>query len=100
MRNAIVVVLFAALCTIGVATAAEKQADQKPTGTIIGKVVDAEGKAAADCIISVAQNAEKMRDPYRATTDADGKCKIEKVAAGDYNLNVRSADMKSRALKS
>jgi hypothetical protein len=83
------------------AIAAEKDTTEPAaTGTIIGKVVDADGKPAANCTVTVAQNATKMRDPYRATTDSEGKFKIEKVAVGDYNLNVRSEDTKGRAIKS
>src|SRR4051812_26725215 len=70
------------------------------TGKVVGTVEDANGKPAADCIVSLAQNAKKMRDPYRATTDAEGKFTIEKVEPGDYNLNVRSADGKYKAIKS
>jgi hypothetical protein len=97
----VAVVMLTYIVRIQGATAADKApTEPAATGTIIGTVLDADGKPAADCTVTVAQNATKMRDPYQAKTDADGKFKIEKVAVGDYNLNVRSIDTKRRAIKS
>jgi hypothetical protein len=78
-------------------------ADETPakTGTLVGTVQDDTGKPAANCVVTIAPNAQKMRIPMDATTDKDGKFKIEKVPEGDWNLNVRSLrDVKLRALKS
>lgn len=73
---------------------------QQNMGTIIGTVLMPDGKPAVDCVVTAQQNAEKMRQGLQATTDADGKFKIENVPEGAYNLNVRTRDLKGRAIKS
>jgi 5-hydroxyisourate hydrolase-like protein (transthyretin family) len=70
------------------------------TGTITGVVLDAQGNPAKDCIVIAQQANEKMREPLSATTDEKGAFKIDDVPEGDYNLNVRTPDLKSKAIKS
>jgi hypothetical protein len=96
--SALAMVLLIAASTALVALAADEPPAK--TGTLIGTVQDQAGKAAANCIVTIAPNAQKMRTPMDATTDKDGKFKIEKVPEGDWNLNVRSRDLKSKAVKS
>jgi hypothetical protein len=96
--SALAMVLLIAASSAMVALAAD-DAPAK-TGTLIGTVQDEAGKPAVNCIVTIAPNAQKMRTPMDATTDKDGKFKIEKVPEGDWNLNVRSRDLKSKAVKS
>jgi Carboxypeptidase regulatory-like domain len=70
------------------------------TGTVVGKVLNAEGNLASDCIVTLQQSAEKMREPIQATTDEKGAFKFEDVAEGEYNLNIRSRDLKQKAIRS
>jgi protocatechuate 3,4-dioxygenase beta subunit len=104
------------------------RADDKPassTGTVAGKVVDADGKAVAGATVGVyppAANAKKASGaavisnsasqlddtpapaPKKkaaaaiatATTGDDGTYKIENVPAGDYSIRVRSASGNGR----
>lgn len=92
----VVVALCLALCSLGM-QAADAPAE---VGSIIGIVVDSSGKPAKGCIVTAQENAQKMRPSVQGTTDAEGKFNLEKVAPGDYNLNARSPDVKSKAIKS
>jgi 5-hydroxyisourate hydrolase-like protein (transthyretin family) len=87
------------LLALGVAISVRAQSNPT-TGEVTGTVLTADGKPAADCIVTLQQNAQKMRLPLSATTDSDGKFTIEKVPEGDYNLNARTRDAKGRAIKS
>jgi hypothetical protein len=80
--------------------ATSKPSTNPTTGTLVGTVVDVNGNPAADCIVTAQQAAEKMRDGLQGKTDSNGKFKFEKVPEGDYNLNVRSRDLKFKAIKS
>jgi hypothetical protein len=90
-----IVVLLLIACAV--------HADDPPptaTGTIIGIVLMPDGKPAADCIVTIQQAAVKMREGMTVSTDSNGKFQIEKVPEGDYNLNVRTRDLKGKAIKS
>jgi 5-hydroxyisourate hydrolase-like protein (transthyretin family) len=92
--------MIAACALLGLA--ATLWADEPPaaTGTIVGIILMPDGKPAADCIVTIQQAAQKMREGATASTDSDGKFKLEGVAEGDYNLNVRTRDLKGRLIKS
>jgi Carboxypeptidase regulatory-like domain len=70
------------------------------TGTVVGNVLNAEGNLASDCIVTLQQSAEKMREPIQTTTDDKGAFKFEDVPEGEYNLNIRSRDLKQKAIRS
>jgi len=78
----------------------QRSSEPEKVGVITGIVVDAAGKPVEKCIVTAQENAQRMRPSVQGFTDKDGKFRIEKVAEGDYNLNVRSPDLKSRAIKS
>ncbi|HEY7088278.1 MAG TPA: carboxypeptidase-like regulatory domain-containing protein [Tepidisphaeraceae bacterium] len=90
------------LSLVTLVMSAALRADEPPTGTgtIIGIVVTPDGKPAADCIVTIQQAAQKMREGATAATDADGKFKLENVPEGDYNLNARTRDLKGRVIHS
>jgi hypothetical protein len=70
------------------------------TGTIVGTVLMPDGRPAPDCIVTIQQAAVKMREGMTVATDSNGRFKLEKVPEGDYNLNVRTRDLKGRAIRS
>jgi hypothetical protein len=80
------------------------RADDTPpptgVGTITGLVVMPDGSPAKDCIVTIQQAAQKMREGATTATDDKGKFTLEKVPEGDYNLNVRTRDLKGRVIKS
>ena len=93
--------IVAALLLLGACMAARTLADDPPaTGTVVGKVVDASGNPAADAIVTLGQSGQKMRQALDTATDREGKFKLENVPEGDYNLNVRSKDIKLKATRS
>jgi 5-hydroxyisourate hydrolase-like protein (transthyretin family) len=73
---------------------------ESTSGTISGIVLDAQGNPAKDCIVVAQQAAEKMRDTFEATTDEKGAFKLENVPEGEYNIKVRTRDLKAKATKS
>ena len=88
------------LCLTCVATFAADSKSDATTGTITGIVLDPQGNPAKDCVVTAQQASQKMRDPLQATTDEKGAFTIENVPEGDYNLNVRTRDLKGKAIKS
>jgi len=99
MRNSGLIVLFVPV--LMAATSLLHADDEKVgTGTIIGLVLDVNGKPAADVLIVAQQSAQKMRLGLDGVTDKEGKFKIEKAPEGDYNLKIRTRDGKFKALKS
>jgi protocatechuate 3,4-dioxygenase beta subunit len=70
------------------------------SGTVVGTIVDTAGQPVADCLVTLQQNAQKMREPLQTATDDKGKFKFEKVPPGAYNLNARTRDAKGKAIKS
>jgi hypothetical protein len=70
------------------------------TGVLIGSVLDAEGHLASNCIVTLQQSAEKMREPIQTTSDEKGGFKFEDVPEGEYNLNIRSRDLKQKVARS
>lgn len=98
MRYALVII--AALFLTSAVFALQASQPSESTGAIIGIVVNASGQPVAGCIVTAQENAQRMRLGVQGTTDKDGKFKLDKVAEGDYNLNVRSPDARGRALKS
>src|SRR5436190_4709160 len=91
--------LIATILLATIALAAPAAQDSK-TGTIIGKVVDTSGNPVENCAVTATENAKKMREIYQSTTDKDGKFEIKNVPPGDYNVNARPTDAKSKAIKS
>ncbi len=102
MRNTrMMIVASALLATALAASRLWAEDEQKPAaGTIIGLVVDAADKPAADVIVVAQQSAEKMRQGVEAVTDKDGKFTLDNVPEGDYNLKFRTRDLKHKAQKS
>jgi hypothetical protein len=90
------------MCVLLAAPGSFASAEDPPAGVgaIVGAVVMPDGKPAADCIVTIQQAAQKMREGATTSTDGQGKFKLENVPEGDYNLNVRTRDLKGRVIKS
>ena len=93
------ILLVIASFAMHVALAADPPATSSTTGTITGIVLDPQGNPAKDCIVSAQQANEKMREPLQATTDEKGAFTLKDVPEGQYNLNVRTRDLKGKAIK-
>jgi len=79
--------------------AADAPSTDATTGTITGIVLDPQGNPVKDCIVTAQQANEKMRDPLETTTDDKGQFTLKSVPEGEYNLNVRTRDLKGKAIK-
>jgi hypothetical protein len=99
-----IIALSCVLCVWAAAIAADPPAtapaSQPTIGTLTGSVLNAQGNPAADCIVTLQQANEKMREPLQATTDEKGQFKIEGIPEGEYNLNVRSRDLRQKGVRS
>ena len=69
------------------------------TGAVAGIVIDPSGNPAKDCVVTLQQANEKMREPLQATTDEKGAFTIENIPEGQYNLNVRTRDLRGKVIK-
>jgi len=94
------IVLVSLLCLMSrLSIAANEPTTSSTTGTITGIVVDPQGNPAKDCVVTAQQANEKMRDPLQTTTDEKGAFTLKDVPEGQYNLNVRTRDLKGKAIK-
>jgi hypothetical protein len=100
MRNTGLIVFVVPLLMVATSLLRAEDEPKVGTGTIVGLVLDVNGKPAADVLIVAQQSAQKMRLGLDGVTDKEGKFKIEKAPEGDYNLKIRTRDGKFKALTS
>jgi 5-hydroxyisourate hydrolase-like protein (transthyretin family) len=100
MRRAVQILSAFVLLTTALAVGADAARTDDQAGTIVGVVLDANGKPIADAIVVAQAAAQKMRQAIETQTDSDGKFKLEKVLEGDYNLKFRTRDLKLKATRS
>ena len=87
------------ICLLFLLSCLSTLAEDPTTGTITGIILDAQGNPANDVIVVAQQAAQKMREPLQTTTNEKGVFKLEKVPEGEYNLKIRTRDLKSKAAK-
>jgi protocatechuate 3,4-dioxygenase beta subunit len=93
--------VLAVLALVSIAASTQPaSAPAGASGAVIGKIVDASGQPVADCLVTLQQNAQKMREPLQTATNDKGKFRFEKIPPGAYNLNARTRDAKGKAIKS